>query len=67
MFKIHYSIRMMSGVLTGLVLDCYINYPESSKERVVRDFEKDIKDERQIRGIGNSTYVILSYWIEEGL
>jgi hypothetical protein len=60
-----YIIRFVDGPLAGLTSTQRVSYPESSRNRVIAEFQNDIEFGRVIKGIGGADYQIETYGVED--
>ncbi len=61
LFRIRYTKYFLTGTMQNLTHVDEIMYPESSRDRVIKEIERNIKTRRVIQGIGGSAYYITHY------
>lgn len=64
MVTFFYEIEFVSGYLKGLKVEQELTYPESSYVREKIRFTKQIAEETIIKGVGGSSYKILSHRVK---
>ncbi len=60
-FRVRYTKYFLTGTLQNLSHVEEVMYPESSRDRVVKELERNIKTRRVIQGLGGTAYVITHY------